>query len=457
VLLAAVTAFAAIAAAPGAVAAPHAATTSPPQPGPTGPAAKPGQIIWSAAPASAQGLDHRSKFVYSDIAPGSVIHDYVAVVNRSLLSESFSIYATDATGTTPQNVLTWLKVGEKPKDLGRWETFQLGQQVTPDLSVIIGGQKGILVPFTIKVPAFATPGDHVGAVMAQVGIPRQSSNNTSVIVYNRIAVPIELRVKGPYHSGLAVGSVSTSFGNSLNPFGAGSANVSYTITNTGNVRLTGTGQVMVTGPFGMKAQANAPHLPVILPGDSVRLTAVASGLYPAGPFSAHVSVTPAWARDEQPVAGLPLARSQASASLFAVPWSLLGLILLLSAIGGGLWYLLRWRRQEQVAEVSEAVARARREAEARVAARQPVGVSATGTDGSASAAASTSPAQAPAPGSAAADDSAGASASAAGTTAAGSSGGGPGAGSGDTSAAPPDADNPAPGSDNGSGGESTAE
>jgi hypothetical protein len=464
-LLAAFAATAAAAAAPRAVAAPHAAATQPPRPGPTGPAAKPGQIIWSAAPASAQGLDHRSKYVYNDIAPGSVIHDYVAVVNRSLLSESFSIYATDATGTTPQNVLTWLKVGDKPKDIGRWETFKLGRQVTPNLSVIIGGRKGILVPFTIKVPAFATPGDHAGAVMAQVGIPKKSSQSTSVIIYNRIAVPIELRVKGPYHSGLAVQSVSTSFGNPLNPFGAGSASVSYTVTNTGNLRLTGTDLVKVTGPFGMKAQATAPRLPVILPGDSVRLTATASGLYPAGPFSAHVSVTPGWARDEQPVDGLPLAESDASASLFAVPWSLLGVILLLVAIGAGAWYLLRWRRRQQVAEVTEAVARARREAEARAARRQPVGVAATAADGNASAPASTDLAQAPASGGSPGAGSAGTGSSAAEATVAGtgpagadsSGASGSGAASGGGDAASPGAGNPARGSGDGSGSGSTAE
>jgi hypothetical protein len=300
--------------------------------------------------------------------------------------------------------------------------------------------------------------------MAQVGIPKKSSQNSSVIIYNRIAVPVELRVKGPYHTGLAVESVSTSFGNSINPFGTASASVSYTITNTGNLRLTGTDLVNVTGPFGMKAVANAPHLPVILPGDSVRLTATASGLYPVGPFSAHVSVAPAWARDEQPVAGLPLAESHANASLFAVPWSLLGLILLLAAIGVGIWYLLRWRRREQVAEVTEAVARARREAEARVAARQPVGVAATANGTGASAQATTGAGEVPAseasapegsasPGAGTAD----ASAPDAGTAGAGSGTSGPAAASGGAGTASPEADNPARSGDNGPGSEGTAE
>lgn len=354
-------------AAAAAGAAPAASAASAPAP----PPAKPGQIVWSALPASSTQPDGRAKFVYNDILPGSVIHDHVAIVNRSLASESFSVYATDATGTTAQNVLTWLKVGTKSKDMGLWEKFQLGKQVMPNLSVIIAGGSGILVPFTITVPRFATPGDHTAAVMVQVGIPRPAAKNSSVIVYNRIAVPIELRVKGPYHAGLQVQSVSTSFGNSFNPFGSGSASVSFTVANTGNLRLTGTDLVKVSGWFGTSAVAKVPHLPVILPGDSVRLTAVASGLFPLGALSAHVSVTPAWARDEKSVS-LPLAETHANASLFAVPWSMLGVILLLIAAGVGVWYLLRWRRGEQVAEVTEAVRRARQEAESRLAARQPV-------------------------------------------------------------------------------------
>jgi hypothetical protein len=340
------------------------------------PGAKPGQISWSALPSDAQGPDRRPKFVYNDIVPGSVIHDRVAIINRSLASVSFSVYATDSTGTTAQNVLTWLKVGDKPKDIGRWEQFQLSKQVTPSLSVVIGGRQGIIVPFTIKVPTFATPGDHTGAVMAQVGLPRQVSKSSSVIIYNRIAVPIELRVKGPYHTGLRVQSVSTSFGNSINPFGGGSAIVSFTVANTGNLRLTGSDLVKVTGPFGMSAMAKVPHLPVILPGDSLRVTAAATGLYPAGPMSAHVGVSPGWARDEQPVSGMLLAQTQADASLFAVPWSLIGVILLLGAVGFGVWYFLRWRRQQHVAEVTEAVQRARRETASRLAAREPVAAAA---------------------------------------------------------------------------------
>ena len=58
---------------------------------------------------------------------------------------------------------------------------------------------------------------------------------------------------GAYKGGLQVESVSSGFNVPVNPFGTGSASVGYTVANVGNVRLTGTAHVTVTGPFGMKS------------------------------------------------------------------------------------------------------------------------------------------------------------------------------------------------------------
>jgi len=67
---------------------------------------------------------------------------------------------------------------------------------------------------------------------------------------------------------------------------------------------------------------------------------------------------------------IPLAKitpiAAGSASLFAVPWSLIGLILLLAAIGFGVWWVLRRRGRLHQAEVASAAARARRETERRL-------------------------------------------------------------------------------------------
>jgi hypothetical protein len=320
-------------------------------------------VSWSILPATVKGPDTtRVIFSYGTVKPGSTILDHVEIVNRSRQSAAFSIYATDATGTTLNDALTLLPAGKKPVDIGAWTTFPGG---AAQLSTIIPGGKAIIEPFTVAVPPSATPGDHTGGMIASVGIPQKNTKGEMVVEYQRIAVPMELRVTGAMRAGLQVQSVSAGFGDSLNPFGNGSATISYTVANTGNVRQTGAQVVTVTGPFGQAETVRPARLPTVLPGDSVRVTVNVGGLFPDGAMTARVTVTPGW-----PPRTLPLALSapptSGSASLFAMPWSLVGLIVLLIAVGVGLWQYLRWRRREHRAEVAAAAAKARRETERRL-------------------------------------------------------------------------------------------
>jgi len=332
----------------------------PGQPGPGSPAS--GQVSWSAAPANAKAPDSRNLFAYNNVKPGSSISDHVAVLNRSNRSVAFLIYATDASGTTTSGALTLLPANQKPSDIGSWATFP---RHVRQLSVIIPAGQGIVEPFTVTVPRLATPGDHTGGMIAAIGVPRRTASGQMVTLYQRIAVPIEMRVTGKLHAALQVHQTGCGFNNPLNPFGGGSASVSYTVTNTGNVKLSGTQRVTITGPFGVKSTLRPAALPVVLPGDSIRFTVASGALYPAGPLSAHVTVTPRWPAHATPLA-VTLVSASASTSAFAVPWALLVLLILL---GGG-WYAwrrtVRHRRDAHRAEVAAAAEQARRETERRL-------------------------------------------------------------------------------------------
>ena len=319
-------------------------------------------ITWSVIPASATKPDFRSKFSYTNIQPGSTITDHVAVLNRSAQSVAFSIYATDATGTTPANALVLMPAAQTPRDLGSWVTLPKGIR---RLSIVIPGGKGIIEAFTIAVPRQATPGDHTGGMIASVSFNRTNSKGQLIREDQRIAVPIELRVTGPLHAGLAVESISTGFNSSLSPFAGGSATVSYTVHNTGNVRMTGTQLVSVTGPFGISSTAHLTNLPTVLPGDSVRFTAQAHGLYPLGPMTAHVRLTQAIPASAPPLA-LPTGYVTGTASLFAMPWSLLGLIILVIAVAVALWRGRRWQRGRLRSKLEAVADSARVETERRL-------------------------------------------------------------------------------------------
>jgi hypothetical protein len=321
-----------------------------------------GVVSWSVEPATAKAADSRTRFTYQNIKPGSTIFDHVAVFNRSNQAVAFLIYATDATGTSASNALTLLPGNQRPKDIGAWTTFPgHGGQ----LSIIIPAKKGIIEPFTVTVPLRATPGDHVGGMIAAVGVPHRTSSGELVTLYERIAVPMELRVTGKLVAALTVQSVSIGFGTPFNPFGGGPAHVTYSVVNTGNVLLAGTQTVTVTGPFGAKSSIRVPKLPTVLPGDSIQYTVSSGGLYPAGSIAAHVTVTPKWPSDATPLA-VTLASASASSSLFAFPWALIVLIIVLAGGGYGGLRLMRTRRRAHEAEIAAAADKARRETERRL-------------------------------------------------------------------------------------------
>ena len=321
------------------------------------------KVTWSILPATATGPDKtRQRFQYNSLTPGSTVTDHVEIVNDSSQSAAFSIYGTDASGTTAKGSLLLLAPQKKPTDIGAWVHFPGG---AGQLSTIIAGGQAIVTQFTVKVPLQATPGDHTGAMVAQVAIPGKNSAGVAVTTNYRIAVPLEMRVPGALSAALQVQSVSTGFSDPLNPFGSGTATVSYTVANTGNVRQAGVQTVTVTGPFGQKVVVHQPQLPTILPGDSIRVTTQVPGLFPDGPMTARVDVKAGWPTD---TIALSHAAPEvtANASLFAFPWTLLGLVLLLAAIGVGFWYYLRWRGRLRRAELASVAARASRETERRL-------------------------------------------------------------------------------------------
>jgi hypothetical protein len=326
---------------------PHA--TAPPKP----PKAPAGTTTWAVQPSTAKGPDGRSTFTWTNVKPRTVLHDYVGVSNFSAHPVTFQVYATDAF-VTSSGSLSLLAAATKPTDVGTW--VHVARH-----TVRVPAHARVNEPFTLTVPANATPGDHTGGVIASVS-QKGAGHGADVTVDRRIGVPIYLRVSGALHPVLAIESISTGYHDTINPFGGGGTNVSYTVHNTGNVRLTGTQTVTVTGPFGVTlATAHPTALLQLLPGDSLRVSTHLSGVFPAGPLTVHVRIRPA------AVTGLshksaPLTTVSRSVSLWTLPWPQLLLLILLAAGGFGLWWWLRLRRRHRNAALAAAVAQGRREA-----------------------------------------------------------------------------------------------
>ena len=326
---------------------PHPSASKPPAAKP--PSKSKQEITWAVQPSTVKGPDGRSTFTWSSVKPRTVLHDYVGVSNLSDRPVTFQVYATDAFVTSTGG-LDLLPAASKPTDIGTWVKVL-------HRTIQVPAHARVNEPFTVTVPANATPGDHTGGMIASI------LKQGQVKVDQRIAVPIYLRVNGPLHPILSIESTSTSFHGTVNPVGGGGTNVSYTVHNTGNVRLTGTQTVTVTGLFGVTlATVHPKPLLQLLPGDSFRVTTHLSGVFPAGPLTVHIRVIPVPVNGLRNATGAALPAVSRSVGMWALPWPQLVLLILLLAGGFGVWWWQRRRRSRHSAALAAALEQGRQQA-----------------------------------------------------------------------------------------------
>lgn len=210
----------------------------------------------------------------------------------------------------------------------------------------------VIVPFTVSVPREVTPGDHTGGIVASLAAGATDVQDNKVKLDQRVGARVYVRAAGTLTPRLEVQQVTASYEGSANPFAEGSATVTYTLSNTGNVRLGARQAVRVNGLFGTSVTADGvKDLGDVLPGTSLTITAKADGVAQVLRSSAVVSVQPVAARDGVDPKLPSLTRS---VSLWTVPWALLALVLVIT--GGGLWV---WRRR-RLARAAAAVSARRR-------------------------------------------------------------------------------------------------
>ena len=281
---------------------------------------------WSVQPSGPDGPGSRAAFEY-DLAPGETIDDQVSISNLGDNELTFTVYSTDAF-TADDGAYTLLTARETPKDVGAWVGM------TPKAYTVPPGNR-LELPFTLTVPANADPGDHGGGIVASVATTTTNEQGQSVTIDQRVGARVYLRVKGALNPVAELPSVSASYAAPLVPFAGGPMTVVYTIRNSGNLRVSGTAVLEVKGPFGRMARVEGVEVRDMLPGAEVTAVHTFTGLFPAGPLTAVVTVNPSTSEG-------PLPTLTDSATAWGMPWLLLGLLVVIA--GGAVFFLLRRRR-----------------------------------------------------------------------------------------------------------------
>ena len=285
---------------------------------------------FSIAPATTPGAQAPRAYFDYDVSPGQVIDDKVSIINRTDTNLNLNVYAADAYNVPLDGSFALHLLNEKRTDVGLWTTLPI-----QNLNVPAHSQSTF--PFSVHIPANARPGDHAGGIVAvNTAQSVQQQGSARVAVNKAVGSRMYLRVKGTLHAALDVTNlhVNTSTWSAWPLQGGKGARITYTLVNSGNVRLDGTATLSVKDVWGRTVKSYAPKkLTSVLPGQKITVTERWSHV-PALPLrlSPHVTIH----------AG-QLQQTRGGAPTYVIPWLLLALIV--GAAAG--WR--RWRQRRKPA------------------------------------------------------------------------------------------------------------
>jgi hypothetical protein len=298
--------------------------------------AEPAAVTWGVNPSSQDGPDGRAAFDY-ELDPGETLIDFVGVSNFGTAPITVDLYASDAY-TTETGAFDLLPSTEDPVGAGSWVGFN-------ESRVTIAPQTRLDVPFALTVPADATPGDHVGGIVAAVTETATDASGNEIQVERRVGARIHLRVTGELDPALVPESDEEAFHYTWNPAAPGDVSFEYAVANTGNVRLQGTLVARVSGPWGLlEREVTVAELPQVLPGDRYEGEARLDGVWPLLYEHLELTVRPEAANEADAAAPLP-SRSDET-TLWAPPWTQAAVLALLS-LAAWIWAKSRRRKRRK--------------------------------------------------------------------------------------------------------------
>ncbi|BBH63846.1 hypothetical protein ACTI_05310 [Actinoplanes sp. OR16] len=309
-------------------------------------------VSWTVRTASNSYGNDRSSYTYA-VNPGMTARDALVVANHGSAPLTLAVYAADGY-TTGEGQLDLLTGDKKSVAVGAWV-----QAAAKD--VTIPAKSEAEVPFSVSVPANATPGDYVGGIVTSLS---QSSSTETINVERRLGIKIKMRVGGDLVPGLAIEDLKVDYRGSLL---TGDATVSYTIHNTGNAVESARQEVSIAGPFGwLRTDAGTVDSPPeLLPGERWAVAVPLKDVSPAVVLAATATLTPLLTDASGSTTSLDPVT--ATTRIWALPWPLTALLVAVIALLVLLAVASRRRRarrkEREDERVREAVAEALREKE----------------------------------------------------------------------------------------------
>ncbi|WP_345675976.1 WxL protein peptidoglycan domain-containing protein [Yinghuangia aomiensis] len=297
---------------------------------------------WSVDPYVPPGTDQNNRrYFYMDGAAGETLTDTAVVANSSDHPITLKLFGADAFNTPRDGAFSVRQFTDKMKGVGLWLKVANGQD-----TLTIQPQTRVAVPFSITIPADATPGDWVGGIMAlnPDAIGQQTQGQLKVDLKMQVGARIYLNVKGPRMPAMDVRDVRIQRDTGFSQFfGSSDAEVHYKVVNKGNVIIRPVTDIKATGIFGRtlldKKHDPTKAGPEIFPGQEVELVVK----WHDAPLLDRVNFKVSATSDTQD-GGQPLGDSE-SVSYTAVPWPALLILAILLIVGSVAWQLLRNRKR----------------------------------------------------------------------------------------------------------------
>ncbi|MFR9749918.1 hypothetical protein ACL02S_02660 [Nocardia sp. 004] len=214
--------------------------------------------------------------VRSELWPGERVSGVVELVNgcaRPVVAQ----LRTGRTGTGADGAMAW-----SPEPSGA------GALTVEHTEVIVAAGASEWVPFTVSAAVDAAPGDHPLAL----GAVRDPADRPAGVVDTWRPVP--LRIAGALRPAVEITSMTGVYEPNLNPFEPGSAEIGFTVTNTGSVTMSGYFLAGLEGLYRRWVLPDPTALPmvVLVPGASYSGIVRLPEVWPGVRFDTQIAFLP---------------------------------------------------------------------------------------------------------------------------------------------------------------------